>query len=377
MEKLAINNNEYKLERFPLIQGSQLRAWNSADEYLLNTFFEFDNSENKNVLLVNDQFGALTIPLINYKPGVLSDSFMSKISIEQNLIENELSIEDWKFYNSAIEPDNFPTAFFDFVLIKIPKSISYLKYQLNQIKKSIHKDTVIIASGMTKHLSPNTHSILEECLGETKVDRTFKKSVLFRIQPQKINTIDESILNYTELQTDINNLMLATYPNVFSQEKVDNGTRLLLSNLPDFNDEEKIVDLGCGSGIIGLKIFINNSNTKITCIDESYLAVKSAEKSFELNNAKAEFLVTDGLNNIELNNLDYVISNPPFHNQTTLDNAEAERHFKPIKEALKNGGRFIIVCNRSLNYEPYLKKYFSAVKRIESNNKYFIIECIK
>lgn len=375
MKKFNINNKEYILERYPQIANSQLQAWNSADEYLLNEFFSL-NIADSNILILNDQYGALTIPLMSYNLALLSDSYLTKNAIKQNLINNSLN-EKVNFIPADINISNFDNILFNTVLIKIPKSINYLRYQLNLIKKAINRDTVILATGMVKHLSPNLKNIFDEEIGTTNVHRTYKKSVLFEVQTKADLEIDSEIILPKILQTDINSIKLSVYPNVFSQEKVDNGTRLLLQNLPRFEDDSNIADLGCGNGIIGITAYIKNKTSNIICIDESYLAIKSAKESFHLNKAKAKFMVNDGLGDLEENSLNYVISNPPFHSQTTLDINEAERHFRPVINALKKAGKFILVCNRGLNYEPHLKKYFSEVKRIDQNKKYFIIECIK
>lgn len=60
MEILKVPQGEFRLSRYPARKKEQLRAWDAADEYLLNYFNEEFSSVVKNdkVLIVNDSFGA-------------------------------------------------------------------------------------------------------------------------------------------------------------------------------------------------------------------------------------------------------------------------------------------------------------------------------
>jgi len=97
-----------------------LRAWDAADEYLLDTLAkDLKPSADARILIVNDNFGALAVALSAFLPLAVSDSYLSQQATRLNLAENGLSGHSVKLINS-LEPLE---GMFDLVLIKVPKTL--------------------------------------------------------------------------------------------------------------------------------------------------------------------------------------------------------------------------------------------------------------
>ena len=64
MEQLDTASGLYRLQRYPVRKKQSLRAWDAADEYVL-AHLEENNLLHKDItlLIVNDGFGGLSIPL--------------------------------------------------------------------------------------------------------------------------------------------------------------------------------------------------------------------------------------------------------------------------------------------------------------------------
>ncbi|GAL29620.1 23S rRNA (guanine-N-2-) -methyltransferase RlmG [Vibrio variabilis] len=62
------------------------------------------------------------------------------------------------------------------------------------------------------------------------------------------------------------------------------GARFILEHLSalDANDKD-VVDLGCGNGVLSLKLKKTFPQARITAVDESYMATASAKNNFEIN----------------------------------------------------------------------------------------------
>ena len=81
---LIAPQGEFELQRNP--PNGFLRAWDAADEYLLQQIDDLQVlSRQTSILIVNDSFGALSIALADYKPLVMSDSFLAQQGIIENL----------------------------------------------------------------------------------------------------------------------------------------------------------------------------------------------------------------------------------------------------------------------------------------------------
>lgn len=75
----------------------------------------------------------------------------------------------------------------------------------------------------------------------------------------------------------------------------------------------KILDIGTGSGCIAISIAKNIHNCKVSAIDISAKAIKTAANNAKMNNVKVEFIEKDILKASELLlNFDIIVSNPPY-----------------------------------------------------------------
>jgi 23S rRNA (guanine1835-N2)-methyltransferase len=175
---------------------------------------------------------------------------------------------------------------------------------------------------------------------------------------------------------------LSNHANVFCREHLDIGARILLKNLPNAL-HKRVIDLGCGNGVIGVSILDQNKTAHVTFVDESFMAVESARQNVIDhigNEARATFIVSNCLEEllkVESSNYDIVLCNPPFHQQNTVTDHVAYQMFTDAKKALKHGGELRIVGNRHLDYPIKLKKLFGGYEVIDSNKKFSILSTYK
>src|SRR5690606_35982700 len=113
---------------------------------------------------------------------------------------------------------------------------------------------------------------------------------------------------------------LASQPGVFSRERLDIGTRVMLPCIPQRDGAISIVDLGCGNGALGIQAARLNAEARLTFIDESFAAIASARENFHLAcpGRNAVFAVSDGLMEADPASADLVLCNPPFHQQQVI-----------------------------------------------------------
>lgn len=97
-------------------------------------------------------------------------------------------------------------------------------------------------------------------------------------------------------------------PRFETEELVENTINYINKFFPNPVD---IIDLGCGSGVIGLTLEKKVSTTSVDLIDISEEALEVAHKNCVKLNSKAHLLKNDMLANIE-KKYDIIISNPPY-----------------------------------------------------------------
>lgn len=97
---------------------------------------------------------------------------------------------------------------------------------------------------------------------------------------------------------------------VFSKDRFDYGTRVLLNSVDIDELSGNVLDLGCGLGVVGIILGTFNKGINIDMVDINERAIDLAKNNLVLNNVKANVFVSDIYSNID-NKYDFIITNPP------------------------------------------------------------------
>jgi 16S rRNA (guanine1207-N2)-methyltransferase len=372
---LKVIQGEFELKRLPERPLELLRAWDAADEYLLNTLTDELKPPNKARLLVfNDSFGALAVALSEYCPQAVSDSYLSQQSTRLNLVANGLPEDSVTLINSLEKLDGI----FDIVLIKAPKTLALLEDQLLRLRPHIMPATKIILAGMIKGLPPSIWKLLERYIGPTTTSLARKKArLVFTSFDSSLIVPNNPYPVYYKLEAS--EYLIGNHANVFSRDNLDIGTRFFLQYLPVTQGGFDIIDLGCGNGLLGLIAAERNPLATIHFVDESFMAVASAKENFFRAFGKdrlVTFHVGDGLKDFEKTSVDLVICNPPFHQQNTVGDQIASSMIKESRKVLRKGGELWLIGNRHLNYHINLNRVFGNHSIVAANNKFVILKAI-
>jgi len=365
------------LDRYPIGQVNRaLVAWDSADEYLVNYVNEHELTKNgQTLLLFNDNFGALATNFSQVKVATVSDSWVSQKGVQHNFEQNALSMDNITQLNSLDElPDNVSV-----VLYKIPKSKSLMIDQLISIKAKYNQELIFIAANKAKDIHSSTLKLFEKYLGSTKTSLAVKKArLVFSVLDNK-EVFTSPFPTIWSLENT--SFTIANHSAVYAREKLDIGARYFMKNLPEVTANSRVIDLGCGNGVIGLTVLSQQPEAIVSFIDESYMAVASAKRNITENLpeqvSQCEFSINDCLADVEPNSVDLILCNPPFHQQNATTDHIAWQMFRDSHRVLKKGGELRIIGNRQLGYHIKLKRLFGNEKLIASNDKFVTLSAIK
>ncbi len=358
-------DKKYDFLRYPKTRNRSLRAWSAIDEYMIK-YLDDQALDNPTIMLYNDRFGVLQALLNSYAPYNVCAFKSQEKAITKNLEINRLSLENRNFIHPL--SDEFPHP--DVALIKIPKTLELFDFYLYHLSQQIKDSTTVIGGFMTRHFSPQILKIAEKYFEEVKQSRAWKKSrLLFLRNPKEID--DKSFVS----EFKINEAIIRHYPGVFSANKIDAATDFLLSHIDLTPRDRKILDLGCGNGIISLLLSQENKKAEFHLIDDYYLAIESAK--LNLKGDQFHFYYDDNLKKFDNRSFDLVVSNPPFHFDHENNIEVSLELFQHVERILKNEGHFKLVANKHLNYFTHLEKYFDEVLTIRETDKYVLYDCIK
>lgn len=103
----------------------------------------------------------------------------------------------------------------------------------------------------------------------------------------------------------------STNSGVFSKDKVDYGTKLLLNNIVIHKKSGKLLDLGCGYGVLGVILGENYKNLDIDMVDVNERAVTLANYNLQLNGVNGVNCYVSNIYEGVSSKYDYIVTNPP------------------------------------------------------------------
>ena len=374
MPSLVTPFADLDLIRQPEQQNEPLQAFDAADEYLLSHVHEQSIDATSRVLVLNDGFGALACSLATHcQVSSSGDSHLGHLALQKNLARNGVAVEAVRFVTSSETPQG-P---FDWVLIRVPKTLALLEEQLIRLHGQLAPNARVVAGAMIKHLPRAAGDLLEQYIGPVQASLAVKKARLLVATPE---TKAPPHSPYpTRYNLDKPALELINHANVFCRDGLDIGTRAFLPHLPRHLGRVRVADLGCGNGVLGIAYALGSPQAELTLVDESYMAVQSAQENWRaaLGDRPVTIRAGDGLAEQPADSLDLVLCNPPFHQQQVVGDYLAWRMFRQARAALVTGGELWIVGNRHLGYHAKLARLFRGVEQVAANPKFVVLKARK
>lgn len=168
-------------------------------------------------------------------------------------------------------------------------------------------------------------------------------------------------------------LDLWSQPGIFSWDRIDPGTALLAAALPRLSGRG--ADLGCGIGVLAHAVLGSPTVTGLELIDIDRRAVEVAR--LNVNDPRAAFRWADVRAGTGLEKLDFVVTNPPFHEGGAEDKSLGQTFIRQAAASLRSGGQLWLVANRHLPYEAALDGLFRRVTPHGDAQGFKIVSALK
>lgn len=354
--------------------GPSLRAWDAADELLLLEASEhLDPALAPKLLVVDDQFGALTLGLGAFNPDVVADSALLAAAIDRNSRTGPGSIR----VHSWLNPPSGP---YDAVVLRIPRQADYLAWLLRWVNGILAPGGLLLAGGMIKHLPDRSVDVFAGLVDTRTVTPARKKArvvVCAGGQPVLEGWAD-AWKGYDLEDTG----RIEALPAVFAREKLDMGTRLFLPRVQEavsgLSPGTRVLDLACGNGVVGASVLARRPDLELTFADVSSQAVISARHNVSANfpEVQVHCLHGDGIPG-SAGKFGCILLNPPFHEGGVVGDHIALRLFRQAASHLTPEGRLLVVGNRHLGYHRSLRRFFPEVRQLDASPKFVVLEAGK
>lgn len=173
---------------------------------------------------------------------------------------------------------------------------------------------------------------------------------------------------------DINSIHMSfqTEDGLFSPSGADRGTLAMLSTVT-LNSEDKVLDLGCGYGLVGIWAAKQVGTGRVVMCDISEEAVNTAKQNAVNNQVEdIRIIQCDALEGIPDSDFTKILSNPPYHEDFSVAKHFIEQGWKHLAP----DGWIIMVTKRRDWYYNKIKAVFGGV-RVEEIDGYYVFSAQK
>lgn len=160
---------------------------------------------------------------------------------------------------------------------------------------------------------------------------------------------------------------------VFSKGEVDFGTNLLLETFPlsKINYNHKVLDVGCGYGVLGI-VISKITAAMVDMVDINLRALDLAKQNAEFNRTKPNIFESDAFKNVE-GKYNYIITNPPIR----AGKVKVYEILLNAKKYLTDDGELWLVIRKEQGAKSLIKDMSLEylVEVIDKSKGFYIILC--
>jgi len=196
--------------------------------------------------------------------------------------------------------------------------------------------------------------------------------VCVTLRPDNLTNLDEAL--EAGAQQFVPETGLWSQPGVFSWNRVDPGSALLLKHLPALSGRG--ADFGCGLGYLARAVLSGDAVTALTMLDIDRRATEAAARNVVDPRTDIRWADLRTLRDMPTD-LDFVVMNPPFHDGGAEDRALGQTFIRRAAESLARGGRCWVTANRHLPYEEHLRTLFARSTLVAEADGFKIYEARK
>lgn len=178
-------------------------------------------------------------------------------------------------------------------------------------------------------------------------------------------------------------LELERDPGVFARGEVDDATAMLAEAM-EIRPDDRVVDPGCGAGILGLVAARLAPAEQVVMTDAYAGALDLARRHAARNDApNVRIEAADILDTVADERFTVAICNPPFHEHheqpegSAPITAIADRFIQAIAAVLLPGGRLYFVANRFLAYESRIAAVIGPTAEVAGDKRYKVLLATK
>lgn len=274
---------------------------------------------------------------------------------------------------------------FDMVVIEAPQSRTLARRWLLEAHAALRKGGELYLGGLNDggvrsliddaiELFDDTYTMVSKRRG--RVARAYKGD--HRPVPAWATALGVAPGTWQRFETGLDDgpSIMESLPGVFSYDRLDVATRLLLENIGDVRGKS-VLDIGCGYGVIGLTL-AQRGAANVDMLDENLYAVASTRHNAELHRMPNIHVAAADVRDSPFSGpYDLVVTNPPFHRGKQIDYSTPNAFIAYARSVLAPSGRLVLVANNFLRYNTVMREHFGHVEPIAQTPSFTLWQAAK
>lgn len=168
---------------------------------------------------------------------------------------------------------------------------------------------------------------------------------------------------------------MVSLPGVFSHGRLDRGSALLLEHLDGLPASGRLLDFGCGAGVLGATLKRRYPQSELFLLDVDAFALESSRLTLAANGLEAMLIAGDGIDAAPFE-LSAIVSNPPFHHGVHTSYEASEALLERAARHLAAGGELRLVANAFLRYPPLIEAHLGHCQTLAEADGFRIYRAV-
>lgn len=259
---------------------------------------------------------------------------------------------------------------YDAVLLRIAKAKDEQAMSMHAVLGVLAPGGWLILLGGNDEGIKSAAALLEPMCGVTETLSTIAHGRIVRVRrPERIDGLRTRLADWravVPLTLGGAGRDWVIYPGVFSPGGLDEGTRLLLSALPPLGAGARVLDYGCGTGVIAAAVRALRNDATLDVLDSDSVALLAASE----NVPGARTVLGTTLGAAGPVRYDAILSNPPLHSGIAEDHTMLARLVADAPRFLRRGGMLQLVVQRRVPLEGMLSEHMGDRAVVAENGTY-------
>lgn len=369
-----------QLSREPDFDTEELQAHDSADALILETSAEaVRGAAPGEVVVIGDRHGALTLGAAGVLGAQQIRTHQDPLLGERALARNAARTGLESSYTSHPLGEGL-LAGARVVLMQLPRGLDALEEMAWAIARYADPAVRVFAGGRVKHMTLAQNEVLARYFGEVTAGLGKRKArVLSASEPL---SVAESSFPKWGVDRELS-FKLAACGATFGGPKLDHGSRLLLATLQadpppassDLPAPRRILDLGCGNGVLAVAAALQWPDAEIIATDQSAAAVRATQLTAEAAGVSDRIAIhrADATEAVPNGWADLVLLNPPFHTGSTVHAGLAHRLIRDCARVLAPRGELRLVFNSHLAYRPLVAQAIGDTYQLARDRTFTVL----